>query len=70
MDISTKHIEDLDNFDSLSDACAKALILNLLDLIAADAEPDVKKVGSTVGGARFETDLRLAGYKGFNKEYQ
>ncbi|TDL24250.1 hypothetical protein BD410DRAFT_786359 [Rickenella mellea] len=42
MDISAKHLEDLDEFDTMSDACAKALLMNLLGLIAADAEPHVQ----------------------------
>ncbi|KAI5116576.1 hypothetical protein M0805_006733 [Coniferiporia weirii] len=44
MNISTTHLESLDIFDSLSDACAKALTINLLDLIAADAEPEEQKI--------------------------
>ena len=44
MDISAKNLEDLDEFDVFSDACAKTLILNLLDLIAADAPVEPQKV--------------------------
>ncbi|THH07984.1 hypothetical protein EW145_g3012 [Phellinidium pouzarii] len=43
MKIGTTYLEDLDVFDSLSDACAKTIIINLLDFIAADAEPKEQK---------------------------
>lgn len=44
MSISAKHLEDLDEFDSLTDAGAKSLIMNLLSLVAADADPGTQKV--------------------------
>ena len=46
MSISAKHLEDLDEFDSLTDAGAKSLIMNLLSLVAADADPGTQKVYS------------------------
>ncbi|KAH8119580.1 hypothetical protein DFH11DRAFT_454076 [Phellopilus nigrolimitatus] len=44
MKIGVTHLEELDVFDTLGDSCAKALVLNLLDLIAADAEPEEQKM--------------------------
>lgn len=44
MSISGKHLEDLDEFETLSDAGVKSIILNLLSFIAADSEPTVQKV--------------------------
>lgn len=44
MSISGKHLEDLDEFETLSDAGVKSIILNLLSFIAADSEPNVQKV--------------------------
>ena len=46
MSISAKHIEELDEFETLSDAAAKSLILNLLSLIAADTEKEYQQVSS------------------------
>ena len=42
--LSAKYIEELDEFDALGDAQAKALILNVLSLLGADASGDEKKV--------------------------
>ncbi len=44
MKIGQKHLEDLDEFDSISEVAVKALLLNILDLIAADAESETKTV--------------------------
>lgn len=44
MSISQTHLEDLDEFDNLSDACAKSLIINLIDLVAADVNGVYQKV--------------------------
>lgn len=44
MNVSAKHIEELDEFDTLSDVAAKSLILNILGLVAADAEKDSQQV--------------------------
>ena len=45
MKIALTHLDDLDLYETMSDACAKALLVNVLDLIAADAEDDEQKVG-------------------------
>ena len=44
MEIALTHLDDLDLYETMSDACAKALLVNVLDLIAADAEDDEQKV--------------------------
>ena len=35
---STRVLDELDEFDAFSEQCLKSLVINLLDLIAADAE--------------------------------
>lgn len=44
MNIAAIHLEDLDLYETMSDACAKAILVNLLDLIAVDIEGEEQKV--------------------------
>jgi hypothetical protein len=44
MDITLTRLDELDEFDSLSFTLAKALLLNILNLIAADVDDEPKRV--------------------------
>ena len=43
---NTKVMDELDEFDGLSEQCLKSIVINILDLIAADAEPHHQKVST------------------------
>lgn len=48
MSVGITYLEDLDIYETLSESCAKTLLVNVLDLIAADAEGPVKTVSISV----------------------
>ena len=48
MSLGITYLEDLDVYETLSEPCAKALLVNVLDLIAADAEGHEKMVSISI----------------------